>query len=65
MKIKEYLQETTTSAGIDSYDVPFADGKGKHKTNIPPIKRTKNNIPLDKKKKPLVKMEDWLKIDKE
>jgi hypothetical protein len=49
MKIRNYLKEVTISGSIgDSYEVPYADGKGKFKTNIPPTKRTLQNIPKDK-----------------
>jgi len=64
MKFKYWIEETTISAGIDSYDVPYADKKkkGYHRTDIPPAKRNKMNIPLYKNKKPKVNIEDWLKI---
>ena len=64
MKLKEYLDEVTVSGSVDSYDVPHADGNGMHRTKIPMAKRTMHNLPLDKKKKPLVKVGDWLKVDK-
>ena len=58
------LYESTISTAIDSYDVPYADKKkkGYYRTDIPPAKRNKLNIPLDKMKKPKVNIEDWLKI---
>lgn len=56
MKIKQYL-ESTVSANIDSYDVPYANGKGYIRVDIPPKKRNKKNLPDG------VKIEDWLKID--
>jgi len=61
----DVIDETAVSGGIDSYDVPYADGNGKHRTDIPPEKRTMKNLPLDKKKKPLVNIGDWLKIKEE
>jgi len=45
MKIKQYLEETTVSANIDSYDVPLADHKGYIRVDIPPKKRNKKNLP--------------------
>lgn len=66
MKIKEYLNETTSGSISASYEVPYADpkGKGYYRTTIPPVKRNMTNLPLDKNRKPIVKKEDWLKISK-
>jgi hypothetical protein len=44
MKIKEYLEETTVSGSVDTYDVPCADKKV-HTTDIHPKKRTLKNLP--------------------
>lgn len=58
MKIREYLKETTTSGSVDTYDVPYASGKGYHRTDVPPRRRKKRNCPKDKDGNFLVRIED-------
>jgi len=62
MKFNDYINETTVSGDIATYEVPYKSGKTKYRTNIPPEKRELNNLPRDKKRKPKVRFQDWLEI---
>ena len=46
----------------DKYEIIHISGKSKVKTNIPPNKRSLNNIPRDSKGKAKVKFQDWLEM---
>lgn len=67
MKFKKYLSETTAISNNNvevNFNVSMRNGRN-FKTNIPPAKRTLDNIPRYANKKLKCAFQDWLCIKKD